>query len=448
MRPASPVTNRLEPIGQTAGGARRKESVMKRISVVHLAVMAVVGAVSALPAAAQNTGAERVSQDRAATAQTTPPVDKPGGLQQVFRWVGNTTGDGSGEAKNGLYAELGGMIPGAGWLSVGPGYRRHLFGDTAVFDVSAAMSWRRYSMMQTRIEWPALFSNHLSIGAGAKYQDFNRINYFGVGPDSDEGARTDYRLKNIDISGSATVRPTGWLSIGGQVGYIRGLDIAPGLGSTHPATHEVFDDTTTPGLTIQPRYGHADVFVEADTRNVAGYPTSGGVYRLGLTTFHDLDGSGQSFRRVDADATHYVPLFHKKWIVSMRGRVALSQTGGGNEVPFFLMPTLGGRSTLRGYSDYRFRDRNAAFVSVESRWPVFRMMDAAVFVDAGRVAPTPGGLWRERLEHDYGFGLRFHTGTRMIARLDVATGREGRRVSLGVTASLGGSSRTVMPYVP
>jgi outer membrane protein assembly factor BamA len=421
---------------------------MNRMSFVHLAMITVVCALGAGPAAAQNTRAESVSQERAAKAQTAPAVHEPGVFERTFTWVGNKMGDGSGESKDGLYPQIGGMIPGAGWLSAGPGYRQHLFGDAAVVNVSAAMSPRRYSMVQSKIEWPALFDNRLSIGAGARYQDFTQINYFGVGPDSAKGARTDYRLKNVDITGSATVRPTDWLSIGGRAGYIRGLDVAPGLGSIHPPTHDLFDDTTAPGLTIQPRYGHADVFVEADSRDVPGYPTSGGVYRLGLTTFHDLDGSGQSFRRVDADATQYVPLFHRNWIVAVRGRVALSQTGAGNEVPFYLMPTLGGRHTLRGYNNYRFRDRNAAFVSAEYRWPVFRMMDAALFADAGTVAPTAGGLLRQRLEHDYGFGLRFHTATRSVAGIDVAKSREGTRVSLSFTSSFGGSSSNVIPYVP
>ncbi len=98
------------------------------------------------------------------------------------------------------------------------------------------------------------------------------------------------------------------------------------------------------------------------------------------------------------------------------------------------MPTLGGGNTLRGYDDYRFRDRNAAFVSAEYRWPVFRMMDAALFADAGSVASTASGLWQERLEHDYGFGFRFHTATRSVARIDVAKGREGSRVSFSLTA--------------
>jgi hypothetical protein len=29
-----------------------------------------------------------------------------------------------------------------------------------------------------------------------------------------------------------------------------------------------------------------------------------------------------------------------------------------NTVPFYLLPSLGGKNTLRGYYDYRFHDRN------------------------------------------------------------------------------------------
>jgi len=68
--------------------------------------------------------------------------------------------------------------------------------------------------------------------------------------------------------------------------------------------------------------------------------------------------------------------------MAVRGHVALSQTGSGNEVPFYLMPTLGGASTLHAYSDYRFRDRNAASVGAEYRWPVVRVMDAALVLHA------------------------------------------------------------------
>src|SRR5947208_935271 len=46
--------------------------------------------------------------------------------------------DGQSAARDGFYAEMGGMIPGAG-LSAGPGYRRHLAGSGAMLDASMAM---------------------------------------------------------------------------------------------------------------------------------------------------------------------------------------------------------------------------------------------------------------------------------------------------------------------
>jgi outer membrane protein assembly factor BamA len=190
------------------------------------------------------------------------------------------------------------------------------------------------------------------------------------------------------------------------------------------------------------------VFLEADLRDVPGNPTSGGIYRVGFAAFHDLDGSRYSFRRVEVDAAQYVPLFHKNWVVAVRGRVALSQTASGQEVPFYLMPTLGGENSLRAYGDYRFRDRNVALLGAEYRWPVLRMIDAALFADAGTVGSTAGQLWHARPNVDLGFGLRLHSTSRSIARIDVAKGREGVRVIASLRAPLRGSSRSVAPYVP
>lgn len=421
---------------------------MKRRSLVQLGILTFVCAAGITRASAQDTRAEVLAGERAAKAEesSTATVQPQGRLQRTIVWASNKF-NGAGGHKDGFYPELGGLIPGNGWPSAGPGYRHHLFGG-AVADVSAAISMRRYSMVQSQIEWPTLFSDRLSVGAGAKYQDATQINYFGIGRETSKGAQSDYRLKSADIAGSATYHPNRWLSVGGRAGYLHRLDVGSGLSSLHPSTDEVFDETTAPGLTSQPRYRHADLFVQADSRDVAGYPSSGGVYRVGVSSYADLDRTSQSFQRVDADATQYLPLFHHNWIVALRGRVAMSQTAGDNQVPFYLLPTLGGENTLRGYSNYRFRDRNVALLSAEYRWPVFRMMDAAIFGDAGTVAATAADLWRERPMRDYGFSLRLHSPTSTLARVDVARGPEGMRLFLSFSAPLGTSSRNVTPYVP
>jgi outer membrane protein assembly factor BamA len=421
---------------------------MNRISLIHLGSLALVCGLSAGPVGAEDTRADAASKQRDAKEEASSSASVPQRrlFERVFTWAIDKIDPAAG-ADDGVYPDLDGPIPGSGWPSAGAGYRHHLFGDRAVLDGSASISPRRYSALQSTIQWPQLFSNRLSIAAQIKYQDFTQINYFGIGPETAKSAQTDYRLKNVDLTTSATLHPREWLALGGRAGYLRGAGVEPGLSSIYPSTHERFDESSAPGLTGQSRFAHGDAFVETDGRDVPGYPTRGGIYRLGLATFQDLDGSGHSFRRFDLDATQYVPLFHQNWIVAVRSRVTLSQTAAGNDVPFYLLPTLGGGNTLRGYSDYRFRDRDTALFSAEYRWPVFGMMDGALFVDAGSVAATAADLRRARLHQDYGFGLRLHSETKSIARIDVAKGQEGIRVAVSLSAPFG-ASRNVTPYVP
>ena len=37
-------------------------------------------------------------------------------------------------------------------------------------------------------------------------------------------------------------------------------------------------------------------------------------------------------------------------------------------IPYFMLPSLGSGSTLRGYSSYRFRDRHSMLMNAEFRW--------------------------------------------------------------------------------
>jgi outer membrane translocation and assembly module TamA len=86
-------------------------------------------------------------------------------------------------------------------------------------------------------------------------------------------------------------------------------------------------------------------------------------------------------------------------------------------------------------------------VDAEYRWPIARLFDAAVFYDAGTVARQAGDLTRH-LTADYGMGVRLHSATHLLARLDVARGREGTRALLSFSAPLALSKGTIAPYVP
>ncbi len=395
-------------------------------------------------AIAQDTGADASARERAAKTDEAQDADAPraGRLARTIAWA-EAKMEGSG-TRDGFYPELGGLITGAG-TSIGPGYRHHVFGDRAIVNASAAMSWRRYSMMQSQLVWPRLLDDRLSVGAQVKYQDFTQVNFFGVGAGSLKSQQTDYRLRDLDASGFASMRANRWLLVSGRAGVLQSVEIERGMSALYPSTTDRFNEVSAPSLTREPRYVHADVALDADTRDVPGYPSRGGRYRISAATYHDQDFSRYSFRRIGADAAQYFPIGAS--VFAVRGRLDLSQTASGQEIPFYLLPTLGGSNSLRGYLDYRFRDRDLLLLNAEYRIPVARLLDLAAFYDAGTVAPTVGGLGH-RLSTDFGAGLRLHSKAHMLARLDVARSREGMRVLLSFTAPLALPNRTVAPYVP
>ena len=381
-------------------------------------------------------------------------LPEPGFITKTINRTDSELTQGS-EPKDGFYPELGNMITGSGWISVGPGYRHHLFDGHAIVNVSAAVSWYFYKMAQARFELPHLAHDHVLVGAQAIYQDLLQVNYFGLGSDSLKSNRSGYRLDETDVLGYATLRPKSWLSFNGRFGWIHQAELSTmtGWSVTYPNTLDVFSDATAPGLAQQPAFLHGDVSVTADTRNYPGHPTRGGLYRVTAASYSDRNYGQYSFRRYEAEAAQFVPLVEDTWVLGFHAWEVFSDTSSGNTVPFYLLPSLGGKNTLRGYYDYRFHDRDMQVFNAESRWAVFTHLDLAVFADAGKVAPIASDLDLKHLKTSYGAGLRVHTRTATVGRLDFGHSTEGWRVVFKVNdpfrrSTLSGGRTEVIPFVP
>jgi outer membrane protein assembly factor BamA len=126
----------------------------------------------------------------------------------------------------------------------------------------------------------------------------------------------------------------------------------------------------------------------------------------------------------------FVPLMRENWVIALRALGSATSTPAGNEVPYFLLPDLGGSKTLRGYSSWRFRDRNRMLLTGEWRWTAGQFVDMALFVDAGTVASRAADLsWRD-MKKSYGVGMTVHTFSRTVARIDVSRTSNGMSVGL------------------
>ena len=338
-----------------------------------------------------------------------------------------SSGDG-GEVKNGPYPELGDMVTGAGWISGGPGYRHWLFEDRVFVDASAAVSWRAYKMTQARIELPTLAHSRVAAGAQFRWQDLTQVSYFGEGPESLETNRSEYRLRSANIVGYSVYRPVQWVAIDGRIGWLTSPAIDEPAGTFtrgHPATSELFADDPVFALVEQPAYIHGEAAITADTRDQKGYPTAGGLYRASLSRYSDRTADQFTFARYELEGARFVPWRAAHTVFALHGWLVGTSTGTAQQVPFYLLPGLGGANTLRSYIDYRFHDRALVVVNAEARVALFTHLDAALFLDAGNVAPRVADLNLDRTS--YGVGLRLHARRATFARVDIAHGDEGWR---------------------
>ena len=319
---------------------------------------------------------------------------------------------GNGELTDGWYVDAFNMIPGAGWLSIGPGYRRWFNKDSVFADASAAISSRNYRTAQGRIEFRRLARGRLLVGSQVRLQDFRSVAFFGEGPDTLESDRSAYRLRSRNIVGYATLRPMRWLGIGASAGWLK-----PTIGSEG-----------------QPAFVHTEGSITADTRDFAGRPTRGALIRAAVANYTDQDAGAFSFRRYDGEAAGFLPLADSRLVLAAHGWLVGTDTNEGRQVPFYLQPALGGHNSLRSFADYRFHGRNMLLVNLEARVAMMTHVDAAAFVDAGNVAGRLSDLNLDK--RSYGAGLRLHSRRQTFARLDVAHGSEGWRVVFQLTDPL------------
>jgi outer membrane translocation and assembly module TamA len=131
---------------------------------------------------------------------------------------------------------------------------------------------------------------------------------------------------------------------------------------------------------------------------------------------------------LSADAEGYIPFWNKKRVIALHAGTELSYHRDDQVVPFYLQPTLGGPDDNRGFRRYRFYDENVIRLNAEYRWEVTSGFNLAAFGDAGKVFNNPGQISLSNLESSVGFGLRFTTYKRLLARIDTGFSNEGFQV--------------------
>lgn len=342
---------------------------------------------------------------------------------------------GKGDLNNGFYVEQGKMIPGAGWLSLGPGYRQWFGRDTMLVDASASYSVNKYKSAQARMVLPKFAKSRLALGTQVRWVDFGAIDYFGVGPDTHRKELSQFGISATHVVGHATLRPTRWFDIDAEIGLLQ------------PDLKDSALSRDVPG-SDQPMFMPAQLSMTVDTRNFREHPTRGLLLRASGAHYDDRDTGAFTHRRYEGEFAGFVSMFGERVVLALHGLVVNTPRDG--TVPFYLLPSLGGANSLRSFADYRFHDRNMAVANAELRLAMMTHVDLAFFTDAGNVAPRIQDLNLDK--RSYGAGLRLHTRRQTFARVDVANGAEGWRFLFRLTDPLAFSRlerrASVVPSVP
>jgi hypothetical protein len=392
----------------------------------RLTGLALLAWLVASPGVAQEpaTRSEANRQRREEKNRTTRPYE-PDGLERAMHFIEEKAIFIVG--REGFYPKLGSLTTGSG-IAYGAGFRdRDLFNNTGRVDLWMAGSASRYWATEARLTFPRLAKKRLLIETWAGRRDYPQEDFFGSGPDSARADQTSYAIRTDLFGARAGVRPFPIVLVGGGV-----ESLTPTLGRGKdrrvPSIEDRFDLTTGPGLGESVKYVRSMAFAEIDYREPRN-ARKGGWYRIDFSRFDERATGRYTFNRADADLRQFVGFLAGRRVVAGRLFVSTSDTGADSVMPFYLMPTLGGNDTLRGFREYRFRGPHAILAQAEYRWEIWSGLDGALFYDAGKVADRRSDLNFKGLERDYGFGFRFNTNQGVMFRVDAGFGsRDGKHL--------------------
>jgi hypothetical protein len=324
---------------------------------------------------------------------------------------------------------------------------------------------------------------HPVINVYAQTISLNTLTFFGSGSFTTPAGRSFYGMTET-ILGTSAVRPVYEPLKVALYGELNGrlVDIRASTGQPSPPTQTLYTEATAPGLTTQP--GTLQLGEGIRMRPVMFDDLLRLNYNVTYQQYVTPGNSTFSFQRLTVDLSHQIALYRKstRFVVARDGNgpdacaldpgdahsrcpsiltrnlegsfgvrlfAALSMTPGGEVVPFYFQPTLGGSDingnpSLSSYQDYRFRAPDVLLVQESFEHSIGTLpLGFTLRADQGTVALTRGGLGSSPWIHSVSTGLTLRAGG--FPEVDLLFswgGNEGTHTITSMNPSLlGGAAR-------
>jgi hypothetical protein len=196
-----------------------------------------------------------------------------------------------------------------------------------------------------------------------------------------------------------------------------------------------FDGPQTPGgfdippIDLQAVSAALGFHVQRDKRDSTFYPTKGSLFDFTGDFFANGLGSRRQYQTYRVSYNGFYTLAPKQ-ILAYRGMICSAN----QNVPFYDLCLYGTRNDLRGYTGGEFQNRRSFATQAEYRRELKGRFGLVAFGGIGGIARRWNAFRTDELLPAAGAGLRFKLDKKnhINYRVDLAVGREGRTLTIGV----------------
>lgn len=288
--------------------------------------------------------------------------------------------------------------------------------------VSVNRSWllnAEYTLAPRLWNYPARTPDRPRFDAYATLWELPQLAFYTVGRDS-----RLYGQRELVTGIDYTTPVTDWMRLGGRFEFRR-PEIS-GLDGTTSFVH--YDAILQLHHPMTPPHDLEATLNYHIYQHVDGHRLSFGRFNTDVTWTESLQRNERSDTAngpsiVDRVFCHEAKIRDCDYgTITVRGRLAVSNTFTHSTVPFYYEPTLGGADidnfdTLRGFADYRFRGPDDWLGQVEYGHSIWGPVGVFFFYDVGQVA-----LSLDKLHQDYGLGAAVTVASRTVIRAYLAFG--------------------------
>lgn len=233
--------------------------------------------------------------------------------------------------------------------------------------------------------------------------------YWGIGYDkgNNKDVYTEYTKQEIQVKAdfSKKVFNNTYIGIAAEVRYIRGRK---------------FDcDTFLEGADADNTAVGGGLIVSYDSRDFIPNPERGLYIKLEQNFYGKLSGGSSSFRKTDLIARYYRKL--------CEGTVVAFDLQGifdGGNVPWSMLPQIGGSYQMRGYYQGQYRDKKLIQTQIELRQHLYSRSGMVVWAGAGNVFPDFDDFKLKQTLPSFGIGYRWEFKNRVNVRIDFGVGKK------------------------